>query len=468
MKFLQKSVLFCSAAALSFACQETNNGVVAPEGAISFRSNINTRATELSFETGDQIGVTAFSDAELTTIYADNVPYTFGADGVFTSTEPIVADGALTFAALYPAQTGAFANEVAFAVNTDQTTAENYELSDLLLAKTEATEEIVPTLAFNHKLSKITVAITSNVDLADAIVRVVGVKNNATLNVAEGTVAESGDATEITLGGNATDGYTAILVPQSIEANADFVTVTIGNDVYKAVLEGRGKLESGKAYQFSMVIEKDEELSFLTSDIIGWEAGDLFADDETGGGDEGGEVYPDGAAILTVADLTDADGASVSGSTISSNVWVVTDATLTEVQMSILSNSLKTATQQISLILPNLTSLDFKFLSTITKLESVSAPLLKTLPMMAFCYQTELKSLDLPSLTSSAANAIYSCAKLQEVTLCVNHEENSLTTAIFKSCTTANISLTIGSNVANVNPVNSTWGGLTFAKVVLK
>ncbi|MFI3287105.1 MAG: fimbrillin family protein, partial [Rikenellaceae bacterium] len=70
---IPKSILLGAAALLSFACQEVIEiDTPVEEGAIKFTSDINTKATDLSFEVGDEIGVTAFTDTELASIYADN------------------------------------------------------------------------------------------------------------------------------------------------------------------------------------------------------------------------------------------------------------------------------------------------------------------------------------------------------------------------------------------------------------
>lgn len=464
---ITKSLLFGASAILSFACQDNQEGnLPTPESAISFTSAINTKANETAFEAGDQIGVTAFSDAALTTIYADNVTYTFGADGIFSATDPILADGELLYAAIYPVQSGAYQNETPFTVLADQTTPENLTLSDLMLAKTAATDELIPELVFDHKLSRILVEVEANIELDGAVVKVVGTKTGATLDVAQSTVVAAGEAADVTLGVTPNDEYAAILVPQSLASGADFITVTVDGETYTATLEANAKLESGKSYRFNMVIEVEEEDVdvTLTSEIVGWEDGDLYAGGETGGGDEGGSGDDASNFTSELADVPQ-DGATIVG-----DVWVLTDDVVDYNDLANLRKALGSAGREISVEFPNLTSgLLANFFDGSDWMVSFSAPLVTSTEMSTFRALARLKTVSLPSLTYGDFATFNGCTSLETITMCVNGTVELFDSMFFyKSAESTTITLYTGAKaVTGVGAVGAVWSGITFKEVIV-
>lgn len=280
-KNFSTALLFGAIALFSFSCQEKEI-VVTPETAneISFTSTISTtsKATDTAFEDGDQIGVTAFTASDYASVYADNVTYTFSkASEVFLSESPIsypeTMEG-LAFRAVYPALTGGYADEFSFSVLADQTTAENYTLSDLMTASLSLTSSLNPELSFSHSLSRIIVNVEADIDLTGAVVSFINVQSEVSVNLTEDTFEGTGSATQIILADNGEDSFKGILAPQYITMETPFVSLEVGGTAYTATLEADATLRSGKQYFYELIIEKGA-VSF-TPVINPWEDDEFY------------------------------------------------------------------------------------------------------------------------------------------------------------------------------------------------
>lgn len=460
-----KALLFSAASLLAFSCQEVvETPNVEVDGAISFKSTINTgtKATELSFESGDAISVTAFSDG---TVYADNVNYTF-AEGVFTSTSPIVENGELSYVAIYPALTTPYDNEFTVGTYADQS-GSNYTLSDLMTSTAEATSSLTPELSFYHNLSRLIVLVTSDVDLTDAIVTVPNVFTSADANIAEGTfVANESGAQQDVIMNTVTSGvsYQAIIVPQALTAGDDLVQITVDGKVYAATLESNATFVSGKQYYVEMVIENNE-VTFLTS-IAGWEEGDLFGDDE----EEGGEVETATFTTDEFLEMYEAwayGGGGEGPESITANTWIFTDETITsEFNTQAIMGFAEASEEgrEISLEFPNLTtgiSYMFNALGYVsTKVVSISLPLLANSTSYMFQECDGLKSVSMPSLQNLNQHTFYKCNGLEKLTLCLYNATTNASSNFFNSTSVANVDLYTGSEANTDNCIvvdGTTW-----------
>lgn len=258
--------LLSAAVLLTASCQKSD--VVAPTtDGYSFNSSIvaaATRATASNFESGDQIGVSAFSDAALSSATAENVLYTYNGSS-FTSTTPIAYTEGVSaaFRAIYP-YAADMATTYTFDIESDQSVSGAYTASDLMVAATELTDSAVPALSFNHMLSQINVSLTSEIgSIASAVVKV-ATATSVSCDFAAETFEGTGSVGEVTATPNGTNYYSAIVAPQTLTAGTTLVTVTVAGEDYTAVLTSDLTLASGVSYLYEATITSDGELEFST------------------------------------------------------------------------------------------------------------------------------------------------------------------------------------------------------------
>ncbi len=240
-----------------------------------FTSQINpaSRAIDSGFETDDLIGVTAAYDSYFEDKFAENVRYEFNGSK-FTSSTPIeyVANTESAFRAVYPYQSDANDDNFTFDINSDQSTYENYTLSDLMTAQTELTSLIEPTLTFSHRLSLVTINITdSNVNIDNATATV-NAKTSVDVDLTKNSYTAAGEAQNITTCDNGTNSFKVIVAPQTIAAQTKFITINTSDDEYSFTLTSDIELLSGKQYTYTGVISATNEL-IITSTINPWEDG---------------------------------------------------------------------------------------------------------------------------------------------------------------------------------------------------
>ncbi len=272
-------------AALVTSCNKSESSITKSDE-VTFTSKINsltTRVSETLFDEGDVIGVFAEDGGSL---YANNVAYTF-ADGKFSSLNNIEyndVDQQLSFSATYPLCQGASISEpFLFTIAEDQTSAKAYEASDLITATTEPTSEACPDLQFFHRMAAIQINVVDN----DATVSDVAVqaKNNVLCNIKNNTYTVSGDATSIAAAQLSEVSYTAIIAPQTIYANDDFVTLNINGQAYTWSLANNANVESGYKYVINVTVEGGAVT--FSGEIEPWVAGgDLNGGFNEDGGDD--------------------------------------------------------------------------------------------------------------------------------------------------------------------------------------
>lgn len=224
-----------------------------------------SRATDTGFDNNDQIGVFAMRDngyVEGGTVgasnYADNVPYKYVNYTEFTPMGSGIAlptDGSkLYYYAVYPYFSGAGASFV-FDVETDQSSGNNYSLSDLMTAYTtvsSAAESVH--LNFSHRLSKVVVGMDNagfeayNFTLTDVYTRA-----NANLNAR--TFTCTGSRGDVIMAGNGMNSFKAILPPQTFADGDQFGYMETSGKNYTITASGNIELHSGKVTEIVVRVD---------------------------------------------------------------------------------------------------------------------------------------------------------------------------------------------------------------------
>lgn len=241
--------------------------------AVAFSADIRsvTRATDTSFEEGDQISVFATEKRTVqVSNYAQNVRYTYH-EGLFVTDEELVypdENTTLSFFAVYPY--GDYTTpEFDFAVNRDQSVDGAYSESDLMTASQVAKDQDIVDLTFNHRMTKVIINLTAkNLPAGDQSVVFKDVLYNATADLADNLFRGTGNASDIVACPNGTNSFKVILAPQTITRGTEFVNVTIGNKKYVWEVESDLILSSGVEYTYTLTL-KENNVSF-TSNINPW------------------------------------------------------------------------------------------------------------------------------------------------------------------------------------------------------
>jgi len=246
MKHLKFLFLFIGLAILA-SCSDTdvNSGLIADKNQANFSGKIGelqSRATDTSWENGDAIGIYALNaGAELSEVAIfdgkSNVKYTTDAEGNFTAAAAPINfpnDGDLDFVAYYPYQTVI----VDYIYKLDVTDQSNLAIIDLLYsnnAKGQNKANPNVDLKFNHKLSKLVLNIKIDETLSSLAGLTVGVKDvivDGSFNLADGKVTTGTKKANIApvvqiADDNKKASTTAIIVPGQ---NLEDVTIVFSLD----------------------------------------------------------------------------------------------------------------------------------------------------------------------------------------------------------------------------------------------
>ncbi len=268
------------------ACKETSTGVdPEPTGSeISFTSEIfsASRVADNLFEAGDEITVAAFDSGE---DMVGEALYSY-TGSLFTSDEPIVKEeesSELTYVSFYPSAES-FANEFSFSALPNQTTAEGYELSDLLVASTDATTDMQPMLTFKHKMSCLMMAfqLSDGTQISPSDVTILA-KATAQCDLAADTfVANDNEETTMFTPMTYAEGSMKLIVaPQTIAQGNDFAEISYEGEVYTAYFDEDVELLSGWRYThlFTIDVEVGEvTVEQIDATINDWEDDDMFSE----------------------------------------------------------------------------------------------------------------------------------------------------------------------------------------------
>ena len=261
------------------ACNKPGTEPVNPSGAAGTMpvriTPVITRATETSFEDGDQIGLTI---TRATGAYVTNEQLSF-ANGVFAGNLNWYKDGtdAATLAAYYP-----YASSVpaTFSVAADQ--RNGIGTSDFIAAVKENVSPSASTITmpFQHKLTRIKVTLTNNSGQAIQDVAFSGARITANL-AADFTATVDQSTDPVLLYAYMADEttYYAILPPQTVTLT---VIVGVGGKQVPQTLV-QTTLVAGKQYGVSIVATEQDLQVVLSGEIDNWDDGGSI-DPENGSG----------------------------------------------------------------------------------------------------------------------------------------------------------------------------------------
>lgn len=318
---MKKYFVFAAAVIALAACSSEEENVQTWNGEIrlSAVNVVQTRAAQgiqsTAFDNGEKVDVFINENATTPSIeYPQPLVYTSGTGGVLTTSDEqyYPQSNGVNIFAVYPsgvAGTNVNATNVAFAVESDQSEEDAYKASDLMVgapannpvSKTSGTVQ----LTFKHCLSKININISAGdgidpVDLQGATVTILNTTTGGTFNVQTGAVTDNGvqaAATPIIAGtlevreDTGVQGISAIIVPQTVSAGRQFISIRYGGDQQTPATELFYTLPHGQAasvdfaagysYTFNITAKK----SGLTLDgttITDWtDYGDVFSGDAT-------------------------------------------------------------------------------------------------------------------------------------------------------------------------------------------
>ena len=228
---------------------------------INISTSIQSRATDLAFEAGDQIGlfvVNHQADGSAATLqttgnYIDNTKFTY--DGTWKAATPTYWKDNSTpadFYIYYP-YTSSISNIEAmpWTVNTDQSTTENYKASELLIGKTTnatPTESAVKIDA-KHVLSQMIIKLVAGNGFTEASLA-------ATANLSTGAVTAKGDDTDLIPLKEEGNSYKALIIPQAV-GEGNLITVNVdGRDFNLPKSSKFSAFEAGKKHKFTVTLSK--------------------------------------------------------------------------------------------------------------------------------------------------------------------------------------------------------------------
>lgn len=272
------SYIILAALALAAASCSVKENFDTSSKAIRFTTNLGdyaTKVTDTNFEEGDAVSLFVQDP-----INALNVKMSFSGDELVPEQqicwpESIPASQNVDFFAVYPyrADWEDFTDTNVFSVNADQTTHELYSASDLLGATYMAYPdcETVP-LNFTHKLSKLSISVSSYSEIGDidkpVAVYVDGAYGKVRVSVSyRFDVATVGDKGTVKMGKideyvwekGCETRWTAILPPQTMEFKIVVVTESGKQHVFKASKWSSCYMESARSYSIYLNYSDDME-----------------------------------------------------------------------------------------------------------------------------------------------------------------------------------------------------------------
>lgn len=283
-----KVILLSACAMLAVSCSQeadellTNTGSEPTSRAVTFSASFGeetTRATETSFETGDQIGVWAVqanNTLKSSGNYADNVPYHYSG-GSFTASGTSISlpnnGNGLAYYAVYP-YSASFTNtgNLSFTVRTNQSTHADYTASDLCIGSADATNSQSVNLTFDHVLSRVMVRLTGSALANKRVsVKLKNVLTTTAINM-QTTKFQSQDNSvrDVLMYEESKNVFVAVVAPQNIPANMTLLEITTDGEVDYASFDYEMTLNSGKQTTLTGEYTENGTINFK-GDINPWQ-----------------------------------------------------------------------------------------------------------------------------------------------------------------------------------------------------
>lgn len=262
-----------------------------PEDALKIPIDINigswSRATDTSYENGDNVGVYVvnYSDNTAGTLassgnHVDNHQFTYNS-GKWSSSSTIYYKDRSTntdFYCYYPYGTPSDVNAYSFSVQTNQSTEAGYKASEFLWGKASGVPPTTNPVAIttNHVFSNALVYVKAGEGFTDeslaassVSVTIKNVKTVASINLATGVATATGSATEVTTL-NAGSYYRAMIVPQTIADGTKLISVNVDGTTYE--LAKGVTFKANTQHKFTVTVNKTG--SGIDIGIGGWETDD--------------------------------------------------------------------------------------------------------------------------------------------------------------------------------------------------
>ena len=257
-------------------------------------SDAATKATDTDFEAGDRIGLYVVNyngetagNLQATGNHVDNMAFTYN-NRTWTPQTPVYWKDETTpadFYAYYPyASTPTDITAFPVAVKTDQSNETAYKASDFLWGKTSKvhpTEEAV-NISLSHLFSCAVVKVVAGsgftdngLAASDVQVRLNNVRNQASVNLGDGTVTLTGNAGSVSFFRTEGNTFKALIVPQAVASDENFITVTIDGEEFN--MEKEFTFIGGHRHSFTLTVRK-------TSNGINVDINDWIDDEEDNGG----------------------------------------------------------------------------------------------------------------------------------------------------------------------------------------
>lgn len=264
---MRKTILFGLAAAmLVAACSEEDDlrQGIAGEG-ITFTSSVMSRATDTSFEAGDAIGVSMYTESGFVE-NATNVQYTTANGTTFTSQSPMTWGAAgsaekVDFKGVYPYKADAVVDGI---YSFTLATGEGASLSNNDVMYSSTTDATVGAknvnLTFKHKLVKVVMQVydQNRKLLPDATVKINNQQTSGTLNLTDGTVTSTGTANAtLNFASNPeVEGEYQTIVMPSAATQGRVITITYNNVDYPCPVDMYA-FDSGSKMIFSVTLNPE-------------------------------------------------------------------------------------------------------------------------------------------------------------------------------------------------------------------
>ena len=277
------------AGVLAMACKK-NEPVTQPEAErlpIKLSASLYqfTKATDTSFENGDEIAVNIFNPD----CYLYKAKYTYNNGSLTSETvhqwyEDTEVEATIT--AFYPCTETmeGYTENQSFMIESDQSTKTGYCMSDLMLAtaKSKPTKEAVK-LPFRHALSKIVVTIDNQLNEAIENVWFTDVLGNVSYKTSDplATLQATGSTGTVKAYKNGEDTWQLIVAPQT--ASPKLALTTASGKQYTFVLSEEVTLSSGKVSTATVTVSAETIYTSFTPEISDWVADNElnFSQEET-------------------------------------------------------------------------------------------------------------------------------------------------------------------------------------------
>ncbi len=278
-----------------------------------------------AFVAGDQIGIAAV--ATTATLGTDIVGYQVAQDG--SGVTPISGsgltykkDGAATFYAHYPYQSGATTSSVSFTVPANQSSEETFNAADFMIAKNEVTTlENNIELEFNHGLVLVQMVWNSEEEVTGVTLH--GAYKQVTWDGTTVTTTTTGEnaTQDITMWETADNKFWALIPAATIASSTKLFTISTADATYNYTTGSEIVLSAGNAISFAL--STNSVVAGITVRANGW----TNIVEQNGGSLEEVEE-PETPAIELInqvtfeeVDLQSITASSISTTDVEENIW---------------------------------------------------------------------------------------------------------------------------------------------------